>query len=460
MANPLQAILSHLSKGNANYLGQISKKQMGNLNKSLMDIIQSRAKNFTGDLSDPKVIQQLIQHGMRGGGAAGGGLGALYGFMSAPGTETENVMGVKKTTGPSLGDRLTNALAYGAGGAAVGAGASAYNMRNLAKELMAGGANKINPETLSNFIQSSGMQGGLDKAVANFAKLNPSKVAPNVAKNVAPAANTAFRNADEMTNFISALRSDLAESRKGTGLMKRFFGKSDVNEAMGIQLLSNLTGMPAEDILTNPQFSAILKNNAPMMFSRFDDASLGHIKRIGDAIRNRRFSMAGQGPASLSAGMGPIDLTKAYVGDNLERAKRFITGTRHLGADDLANAMSRGGFDNAATRQGFSINKKGLSGKDEKKLRKSLSSYSNMAQPGKDGKSPMIASPEAPDPAYTRGLRNEAKPFVQAGGALAGAGALGLGSVGLASFLGRGNQQNDDLYAGPSRDSADSGWDR
>jgi len=285
MAGPnmknFESIFNNLSadKLRAFYAGADDVAMKG-INSSFENLLRSRARTMSGSLTDPQTLMQLARYGGRQGAVPGAGLGALLGFATAPSTETENALGAKTVKGPSIGDRLTNALTYGVGGAAIGAGAGAYNMRNLAKQLAGRNAP---PEVAEAFLNNAKLGPEIEKIVANaqaVAKRNGS----------APGMPTAeFRNEGDVSALMSRLHSSLGADDAQKGLLRRWFGGGDdYSTHVKRQMLASMLGVDVK-ALNDPAIARQFDAAAARIFPTLNKDTSKTLKEVSEGAMNKRF---------------------------------------------------------------------------------------------------------------------------------------------------------------------------
>ena len=137
----LRKAFSEHADNNGGKLSEAALKQLKTLAESRQ--FSNRGLNVVDDLSSNMVAP---------GGAAGMGVGGIGGFVAAPGTESENMMGKKTYTGPSLSDRIQYGIGGALAGGSVGAGIGMKNMDTLAKQVAKG--RDLPPGAVMDFLQT------------------------------------------------------------------------------------------------------------------------------------------------------------------------------------------------------------------------------------------------------------------------------------------------------------------
>ena len=398
MAGPnmknFESIFNNLSadKLRAFYAGADDVAMKG-INSGFENLLRSRARTMSGSLTDPQTLMQLARYGGRQGAVPGAGLGALLGFATAPSTETENALGAKTVKGPSIGDRLTNALTYGVGGAAIGAGTGAYNMRNLAKQLAGKNAP---PEVAEAFLNSAKLGPEIEKIVANaqaIAKRNGS----------APGMPTAeFRNEGDVSALLSRLHSSLGADDAQKGLLRRWFGGGDdYNTHIKRQMLASMMGVDVK-ALNDPAIAKQFDAAAARIFPMLNKDTSKTLKEVSEGAMNRRFAMpkdmvddsvstSGQiAGAAIGGGLGgafsggfaamPAAAAGSWIGGRVPQLFNKLKGQAIKDKDISLYAAMKGGRPTFEGRYGpleMNVNQN-FSNKDADRLRNEFFNMKNL----------------------------------------------------------------------------------
>lgn len=299
--------------------------------KRLADIIGNRAATMSGKVN-PAVLKELLARGGASTVLPGAAVGAGLGFLGAPSTEEENLLGMTKRRNPGIGDRLQYALTGAGLGAAAGAGFGAYNMRNLAKHISEGGAD---PGLIRQFVNQSGELPGLENTVKGFARQAAGAgkgQAINAAKNAI--------NPQELSNAVMA-NLDIIRNAYQTKNM------SGPQVAAAAHMIQRVTGMDARNLLNNPNATDIINRQASRIASGINKKQFDAIKTMLEKTRG-----VSSDPAILNS-PGTLDRIKAVLtgadeagsdyGSMRRKAKRFFTGDRSA-EDQFGKAYASGSF--------------------------------------------------------------------------------------------------------------------
>jgi len=267
-----------------NFLSKIDPTDFATLDKDFKNLLNARARTMSGSMTDPQTLMQLAQYGGRQGALPGAGLGAALGFVTAPGTESENIVGAKSYKAPTIGDRLMNALTYGAGGAAIGAGAGAFNMRQLAKQLSGKNAP---PEVMEAFLNQAKLGPEVEKLVANA-----HSVATRGGRNLNPTA--VFRDEGDLAGLMSRLQTSLTADDASRGVLSRWFGGDDFNTHIKRQILAGLMGRDVS-ALADPAIAKEFNAAAARLYPMLNKNTAKTLKSVSEGALAKRF----KAPADL-----------------------------------------------------------------------------------------------------------------------------------------------------------------
>jgi len=425
------------------------------LEKELNRLMQTKATSFAASL-DPRVnkdalsaLSNLIGRGAATGGLVGGLGGGALGFLATPGTEEENLLGGRKYRAASLGDRLSNALLFAGLGAGIGTGVGAYNLRNLAKDLAAKGQ-APSAASAEHFIQGAGLVPEFENAVKQFAggkikSVNPTSVFPTV---------------DAFADYLVIRRDQLLKNIQAKGGLNAFLSHPDPNDIMVAHALSNATGIPIKDIISNPSIEGAIRAAAPITYSNpaindrvfkgmrdiIESGLGGHLKSRAGLEFGDDLAMSvsgGMGGAAVGALTGAITgaalggtssaglaaIPGAVVGaglgmvapSRLNQLKNMLTGRRHGQADAALERIMKG-------NPQFEI----TGGKPDAKA---VGEYMNAVR---NSKNPVFRTHNLTNEGFEAGMRELASPLGMrysdmpaAIGLGAGVGAAGLGAGAL-----------------------------
>ena len=470
MPNPLDGILGLLSSQASKNFGKLNANPAAQeaLGKQLSALVGSRAKAYSGELGIANIntIKDLLLSGGRSAGIAGGLGGGALGFATAPGTEEENLLGIKKYRGPTLSDRIQNALLYGGIGGAAGAGLGAYNLRSLAKEISAPGS-KAGPEAVEAFVRQGNLLPSIEKNIAGY-----TQQAKNLGK---PGLNKSpFQDADSWGNYLKSLYSDIMSKRGGSiqGIRGRL-GDIDANDVLGLQILSSATGIPAATIMKDPNFGKMIDAAAKNSFNAIDVPTMQHMKTLGDAARR---GVYGGNKATEGMMKMPVDPTRAQgiggiaggilggtlgsmlgvpahgaiagmtaggaLGKPVAGLYNRLTGRNLNVADDFMDLLQSGDVEKARTLLGMKPNM--LQPKEVEELKNAMTGFGKAFQ----GKNPVLSRINAPNQ-YSSGISDMAYGDAKNMG-MAGLGAAGLvaGGLGAGAYAFGGGNNSQDLNAG------------
>ena len=340
-----------------NFLSKIDPTDFATLDKDFKNLLNARARTMSGSMTDPQTLMQLAQYGGRQGALPGAGLGAALGFVTAPGTETENIVGSKSYKAPTIGDRLMNALTYGAGGAAIGAGAGAFNMRQLAKQLSGKNAP---PEVMEAFLNQAKMGPEVEKLVANA-----HSVATKGGRNLNPTA--VFRDENDLVGLMSRMQTSLAADDASRGAFSRWWNGDDYNTHIKRQILAGLMGRDVS-ALSDPAIAKEFGPAAARLYPMLNENTAKTLKSVSEGALSKRFKapadlvddtvdganqLAGLGIGGLLGSIaGPAgtlagSAAGAYMGGKIPSWWNRLRGAHILGADAAAQGSMRSGDRNA-----------------------------------------------------------------------------------------------------------------
>jgi len=261
-----------------NFLSKIDPTDFATLDKDFKNLLNARARTMSGSMTDPQTLMQLAQYGGRQGALPGAGLGAALGFVTAPGTESENIVGAKSYKAPTIGDRLMNALTYGAGGAAIGAGAGAFNMRQLAKQLSGKNAP---PEVMEAFLNQAKLGPEVEKLVANA-----HSVATKGGRNLNPTA--VFRDEGDLAGLMSRLQTSLSADDASRGAFSRWWNGDDYNTHIKRQILAGLMGRDVS-ALADPAIAKEFGPAAARLYPMLNENTAKTLKSVSEGALAKRF---------------------------------------------------------------------------------------------------------------------------------------------------------------------------
>lgn len=351
-----------------NFLSQIDPTDFATLDKDFKNLLNARARTMSGSMTDPQTLMQLAQYGGRQGALPGAGLGAALGFVTAPGTESENIVGAKSYKAPTIGDRLMNALTYGAGGAAIGAGAGAFNMRQLAKQLSGKNAP---PEVMEAFLSQAKLGPEVEKLVANA-----HSVATKGGKNLNP--TSVFRDEGDLVGLLSRLQSSLAADDASKSVFSRWWSGDDYNTHIKRQILAGLMGRDVS-ALADPAIAKEFNAAAARLYPMLNENTAKTLKSVSEGALAKRFKaptdliddtvdganqLAGLGVGgslgailgTLAGGAGSVAgpagtlagaTAGAYMGGKLPGWWNRLRGAHILSADAAAQGAMKSGDRNA-----------------------------------------------------------------------------------------------------------------
>lgn len=430
IANALSGLLGGEGKAYGAYMGAGNAEK---INEALAKLVSGHAGRMGGQL-DSGTVMELLRRGGANYALPGAGVGALTGFFAAPGQEEENLLGVKKYRAPTIGDRLMSALTYGAGGAAVGAGAGALMQRSMAKKLLESGAS---PDLVQSYMSQSGLMPNVEQTIMSTAQRGARGAA-----GAAMGPNAAWRNPQDMANSLSSLHASVMAMAGERGMRDR-------NVIAGVTYLANATGLPIATIMKDPNaVSQAINRSAMANFQKFDEKSMGAMETVMSAIKNGTF--AGEAPRTpgtwdylRAAVKGPEALKDVKPG-MLDRLQDWRgRGEGALSTDDFVRDLTRGDASNLA-KQNLQV--QGLDEKGLNKLVESLKQTGKVFDPNKGA----LPSQALTGRAYSNMLASD---FDQGaynfgGKALAGLGLMGAGGLGAAALMNRNqNNQAPDLNA-------------
>ena len=428
MANPMQSILGALSDKGLNQFAKLNPAARATLEKQLSGLVGNKAKQFAGniDMSNIQGIKDLLMQGARSGGVAGGLGGGALGFLTAPGTEEENLLGAKKYRSATMGDRLSNALMMGGLGAAAGTGLSAYNLRDLAKQITQSG-NKAAPELTEAFMRQANLIPGIEKSVGNFAKNKANTMA-------APGGAGGVMGLDEFANYLTGLHADLMAKRgPSTGFsgmlnnIKRMVANPDPNDIHGMRLLSSVTGLPIESILNDPHFAANMANKVRAGYQSMlatNPNAINAVRTVGDTMRAGKFKIDPSALDIKDPGMatGIGGTIGALVGGVPGAAIGAGVGRHGKRVLDTATGKRIKDFEN------LPLGKANFTGSEKE--------FNDMAKALKDFNSARPAMPNA--------FGSQDNPYAASVRRAGFAPAMGVGALGIGTGLGIGSQFMDD----------------
>jgi len=433
IANALSGLLGGEGVGKGAYQAYMGAGNAEKINEALAKLVSGHAGRMGGQL-DSGTVMELLRRGGANYALPGAGVGALTGFFAAPGQEEENLLGVKKYRAPTIGDRLMSALTYGAGGAAVGAGAGALMQRSMAKKLLESGAS---PDLVQSYMTQSGLMPNVEQTIMSTAQRG--------ARGAAGAAlgpNAVWRNPQDMANSLSALHSSVMTMAGERGMRDR-------NVIAGVTYLANATGLPIATIMKDPKaVSQAINRSAMANFQKFDEKSMGAMETVMDAIKKGVF--AGEAPRTpgtwdyLRAAVKGPEALKDIKPGMLNRLQDWRgRGEGALSTDDFVRDLTRGDASNLA-KQNLQV--QGLDEKGLNKLVESLKQTGKVFDPNKGA----LPSQALTGRAYSNMLASD---FDQGATSVLGKGALGLGlmgagGLGAAAYMNRNqNNQVPDLNA-------------
>ena len=223
--------------------GHISKFESA-LGKNLKPLAESRRFVNRGI----NVLDDLKSSAVAPSALAGAGIGGAAGFLGAPGTESENLMGKTTYKGPGLAGRLSAGLTGAFLGGGLGAGYGLHKLDNLAKTVAKGG--DLPPGVLSQFLEGITSRekrdlyrnavGAVDPNLLNksVAKGKVKNVGQNITKDYMHPLNIkdrALKLQTQLANLADEVRNSpyrhTALSLHNQELLNRLVGKNiDVNK--------------------------------------------------------------------------------------------------------------------------------------------------------------------------------------------------------------------------------------
>jgi len=433
IANALSGLLGGEGVGKGAYQAYMGAGNAEKINEALAKLVSGHAGRMGGQL-DSGTVMELLRRGGANYALPGAGVGALTGFFAAPGQEEENLLGVKKYRAPTIGDRLMSALTYGAGGAAVGAGAGALMQRSMAKKLLESGAS---PDLVQSYMSQSGLMPNVEQTIMSTAQRGARGAA-----GAAMGSNAVWRNPQDMANSLSALHSSVMTMAGERGMKDR-------NVIAGVTYLANATGLPIATIMKDPKaVSQAINRSAMANFQKFDEKSMGAMETVMDAIKKGVF--AGEAPRTpgtwdylRAAVKGPEALKDVKPG-MLDRLQDWRgRGEGALSTDDFVRDLTRGDLKGLTQ---LNLNAPGLDDKQKQLISDAIKQTGKVFDPNKGA----LPSQALTGRAYSNMLASD---FDQGATSVLGKGALGLGlmgagGLGAAAYMNRNqNNQVPDLNA-------------
>lgn len=160
-------------------IGSTEDAVQAKLDKHLQSQIKNLAKNRQLANRGVGVIADLGSNQAVTNMGVGAGVGGLGGFLTAPGSESENMMGKTTYKSPTISDRLSGGLTGAVLGAGAGGAYSLGRLNSLAKQV-AKSTDDMAPGVLSEFLGN--ISSGEQKALLRNAAL---KADPNFARRLA-----------------------------------------------------------------------------------------------------------------------------------------------------------------------------------------------------------------------------------------------------------------------------------
>lgn len=183
MGTPGLRYISALAEGlqgkSRNAVNALDVHMQAKLDKKVKEELMALAKSKQFANRGVNIIDDVASKSVAPSAMGGAGIGGLGGFLTAPGTESENLMGKKSYTGPSLGDRLSYGLSGALMGGGVGAGVGLSKVNNLAKAI-ASGRKDLPPGMIGEFLETVGA-----KEQRNMLNRSARAVDPNLAARMA-----------------------------------------------------------------------------------------------------------------------------------------------------------------------------------------------------------------------------------------------------------------------------------
>lgn len=295
-------------------LGNNLTKGTGKMDKELINQLAALANSRRFANRGVGAINDLRLPQVAGGTLAGSGVGGVGGFLAAPGTDNENIMGKKSYKGPSLGDRLNYALSGALAGGGIGAGVGVKRLDDLAKLIAKG--KDIPPGAVEEFLQgvsTNQRRNILSTAVAkqdptvaamltSGAKIPKSKAGKTVAQGVADWTAGAPQRAAEVENNLRRLilrRKQLEENNIFKGPEHRAIsalidaamggaknideiGNSDIaNQAAYIAKHKKKDYNPTNYLLSEPGVESMLANIRRTGANAADEGAAGYEASLG-----------------------------------------------------------------------------------------------------------------------------------------------------------------------------------
>ena len=248
-------------------LHMVDPAKQGKLEKALELGTRGLAKHRMVANRGLGIIDDLASAHVAPSSLAGAGVGSVGGFLMAPGSEHENMMGKTTYKGPGLVGRLQGALTGGLIGGGVGAGYGLNKLNTLAKTIAHG--KDLPPGVVTQFLEGLGDRerraivnkavGQVDPKLLNKASLKNGPVID--VKAFMNPVNIANRKV-ETTNAVNNLRNQVLQieqsSHKHTpeGLLKRhvleqLFGTKDLNSLSPQVMEAKVTALASDPKLYN-----------------------------------------------------------------------------------------------------------------------------------------------------------------------------------------------------------------
>lgn len=421
----LKAVYNMLGKGQAQRLlmGELANRPV--VEQEIAKLVRDHAARVGGKLNVNTATELMRQ----GGGLAlpGAGVGAVTGFLTAPGQEEENLLGMKKYRGPSMADRLQYALMLGAGGAAAGAGLGAYNQRQLAQQLVAN--KRLDPSVIQSYLRTANLVPQVEKTITTQA----ARAGKGAGGAAAATANAALRSPQEMSNSLQLMYHSIMNRAQTHGF-------KDANVLSGMNMLSNLTGQPPQVLVNNSSAAiAAIEQASLAHYGKLDNKALGAIANMAGIIGSGRLvgDVSAASPTLLDRIHRVFNPYAAATGGVVNIAKnRLGMGTPDV--DRFMRDLTRGNKGSDSLLR--SIDMPSLTKEQRSEYAKSLGVYSELFNPKKG--QPVIPSYNASKGLYsdmmTDRVRENASNTLRRAGA--GAAVLGLGgatALGVGASLGQ-----------------------
>ena len=247
--NFISALAEGLQGKQRNAINALTAHEQAAMDKAVKARIMALANSKQFANRGINIIDDLGSQSVLPNAMSGAGAGGLAGALTAPGTESENMMGKKTYTGPSLGDRLS----YGLTGALMGGGLGAgygLNKSNTLAKLIASGNKDLPPGAINEFL--AGVSGKQKKQLLDEAARN---VNPAMAAQLASGKPKQHVKGDWLSDDAVKLRTAETKSKIHNLLRTRaedpgqFYGMfKSTNSGVVDDALGNLLGVSGKDL--------------------------------------------------------------------------------------------------------------------------------------------------------------------------------------------------------------------